>query len=283
MHKILRDPLLHFVLLGGLIYAVNFAMNPINESIADNQIRVTAGDIDRFKQIYQKQWHRQPTQAELQVLIRAHLKEEVLYREALLMKLDQDDAIVRRRLAQKVEFLITDVTVPKEVDDKVLMAFYEENIARYKRAAVISFHHIYFNPDLRGDRIMTEASAALQILEATQADENVADDLGDRFMLQAKYQKQSTDDIARNFGKVFTEKLITLPVSVWTGPIKSGYGAHLVYINERESVSVYPFAEVRERVKNDYLFELRKTRNEQVLEKLNSQYNIVIEDNAYKP
>ena len=276
MLKILREPLLHFLLLGGIIFLVFFMLNP-GEYNASNQIRVTQGDIDRFKQVFQKQWQRQPTEEELQGLIRGHLKEEVLYREALAMGLEKDDTIVRRRLAQKVEFLITDVTVPTDVDDKELMAFYEKNAARYTRAARLSFRHIYFNPDIRGERMMDEANATLHTLQSTKAGMAVPDTYGDRYMLPLKYEPAAEDEIARAFGSDFAEQLLQTEPGRWQGPIRSGYGVHLVYIQHRDAASVYPFNEVRERVKNDYLFDLRQTRNEEVLEKLKARYEILIE------
>lgn len=280
MQKILREPLFHFLLIGVLIFIIYFLINPIGESGASNQIRITQGDIDRFKQIFQKQWQRLPDGKELQGLIRAHLKEEVLYREALALGLEKDDTIVRRRLAQKMEFLITDITVPTEIDDKTLMGYYEKNSESYSRAAKLSFRHIYFNPDQRGERLMDEANAMLKTLQDTGAATNVSQDYGDRFMLGLQYHLVSTDEITREFGQEFSDKVAGLEINSWQGPIRSGYGVHLVYIQQRESASVYPFTEVRERVKNDYLFELRQTRNEEVLEKLKYRYEIVIENNG---
>jgi len=277
VHKLLRDPLLHFLLLGTLLFVIYYAMNPASESTAQNQIRVTQGDIDRLRQIFQKQRQYQPTPEELQGLIQAHLKEEVLYREALAMGLDKDDAIVRRRMAQKLEFLITDVTVPDEVDDNLLMAYFEKNAADYMRSASLSFRHIYFSPDRRGDRLLDEANASLQTLRSTQAGLQAPDDLGDRFMLQTHFQQKSTDEIARVFGSEFANQIVALTPASWQGPVRSGYGIHLVFVYEREDANRYGFAEVREQVMNDYLFELRKSRNDEVLEKLKSRYEIVIE------
>ncbi len=276
MHKILHEPLFHFLLLGALIFLVYFHLNPADGISASNQIHINQNDMDRFVQIFQKQWNRKPTRQEMEGLVRAHLKEEILYREALALGLEKDDTIVRRRLGQKMEFLITDVTVPSEVDDKELMEFYEKNSARYTRAARMSFRHIYFNPDQRGERLFDEANATLKTLKTTNANTDVPDEYGDRFMLQLHYSQHSVDEIARKFGREFANSLIGLTPGTWQGPIKSGYGVHLVYIQERDAASVYPFSEVRERVKNDYLFELRQTRNEEVLEKLKSRYEITV-------
>lgn len=277
MLRLLRDPLLHFLLLGTLLFAVYYALNPAGESSQENLIRVTQGDIERLRQAFEKQRQYQPTEEELQGLIQAHLKEEVLYREALAMGLNKDDAIVRRRMAQKLEFLITDVTVPDEVDDSLLLTFYEENAADYMRAASLSFRHIYYNPDLRGERLLVEADAALQTLQSTGAGLQAADDLGDRFMLSTSFQQNSTFQISRVFGSEFSERIVELAPGSWQGPIRSGYGLHLVFVYEREDASLQAFTEVRERVMTDYLFELRQSRNEEVLEKLKSRYRIVIE------
>ena len=158
-----------------------------------------------------------------------------------------------------------------------MLAFYQENAARYTQPAKLSFRHIYFNPDKHGERVLDEANTTLQTLQSTGAGAQVSDDRGDRFMLSNVYQHKSSDDIAREFGREFADKLATLSPGDWQGPIQSGYGQHLVFITERETASVYPFAQVRERVKNDYLFELRQTRNQQVLEKLKARYEIIID------
>jgi hypothetical protein len=276
MLKILREPLFHFLILGAVFFLVYYWLNPSDQSSSNNQIQVSQNDIDRFTQIFQKQWNRKPTRQEMDGLVRAHLKEEILYREALALGLEKDDTIVRRRLAQKMEFLITDVVVPSEVEDKELMAFYQKHPERYTRAARISFRHIYFNPDQRGERLLNEANVTLATLKATNAGADVRDNYGDRFMLQQQYSLQSVDQTARMFGGEFADKLVGLTPGSWQGPIRSGYGVHLVYIQQREAASVYPFTEVRERIKNDYLFDLRTARNEEMLEKLKMRYEITI-------
>jgi peptidyl-prolyl cis-trans isomerase C len=274
--KILKEPLFHFLLLGAVIFMVYFILNPAEDN-AGNQIKITQNDVDRFVQIFQKQWQRKPNKQELEGLVRAHLKEEILYREGLALGLEKDDTIIRRRLAQKMEFLITDITVPEEVDDKDLLAFYEKNSARYTRAAKLSFRHIYFNPDIRGERMMDEANATLHTLQSTNAGLNVPDTYGDRYMLPLQYELTSEQEVARAFGRDFTEQLLKTESGRWQGPIRSGYGVHLVYIQQYDAASIYPFNEVRQRVKNDYLFELRQQRNEEVLEKLKLRYEITIE------
>jgi peptidyl-prolyl cis-trans isomerase C len=276
MKSILREPLLHFLILGAVFFLVYFWVNPPAKSAAPNQIQVSQNDLDRMVQLFQKQWQRLPTQQELDGLVSALIKEEILYREALAMGLEKDDMIVRRRLAQKMEFLITDVTDPGSVEDKALQAFYEKNAARYRRAAKLTFRQIYFDPAKRGQRIEDEANAMLKTLQTTHAGMNVPQDYGDRIMLQPRYSQISTDDIARDFGREFADKLATLTPGSWQGPIQSGFGLHLVYIQKRETASLLPLAEIREQVKNDYLYELRQTRSDELLDKLKARYQITI-------
>ncbi len=278
MSKLIREPLVHFLFVGVVIFAVYYYMNPDDGSSDGMQIRITSGDIDRFKQIFKKQWQRMPNEQEMQGLVRAHLKEEILYREALALGLEKDDTIVRRRLAQKMEFFITDITIPSDVDDKVLMTYYQKYPQRYSRAVKLTFRHIYFNPDQRKERLMDEASALLNTLKSTNAGMDVPEQYGDRFMFGTKYKLASINEIKREYGQDFSQQLEGLETGSWQGPIMSGYGVHLIYIAERKTASVYPLKEIRERVKNDYLFELRQTRNEAVLDKLKARYDIVIEE-----
>jgi len=269
---------MHFLLLGMAIFVAFYLTNPEWSADSKNEIVVTSGDIDRYKQIFRKQWQRDPSKQELEGLIRSHLKEEILYREALALGLEKDDTIVRRRLAQKMEFLISDATVPSDVDDKELMVYYEKNQSRYMQAVRLSFNHIFFNPDQRGQRLLDEAQATLKTLQTMQAGADVTEDYGDRFMLSGRYTRKSTDEIAREFGEGFASTLTTLTPGRWEGPVQSGYGLHLVYVVQQEKARVIPFADVRERVKNDYFFDLRQERNEQVLDKLKERYQIIIED-----
>jgi peptidyl-prolyl cis-trans isomerase C len=276
MKSILREPLLHFLILGALLFLIYLWVNPPAKSAAPNQIQVSQNDLERMVQVFQKQWQRSPTKEELDGLVSAHLKEEVLYREALAMGLEKDDTIVRRRLAQKMEFLITDVTDPGSVEDKALQTFYEKNAARYRRAAKLTFRQIYFNPAKRGQRIGDEANATLKTLQKTHAGMNVPQDYGDRIMLQPRYSQISTDDIARDFGREFADKLATLTPGSWQGPIQSGFGLHLVFIQRHETTSLLPLADIREQVLNDYLYELRQTRSEELVGKLKARYQISI-------
>jgi len=274
MKKIFKDPLFHFLIIGFAIFALYGVLNKDRASNNINVINVSNADIEQLKALWHKQWQRPPTKEELDGLVESHIREQVFYREALAMGLDKDDTIVRRRLMQKMEFLVADVSLPDEPDANALQEYYQNHLDRYREPARLSFSHIYFNVDQRGERAEQEAKAVLGSLIKTGANSNYPADYGDRIMLQSTYANRTTEEIARDFGQQFVEQLISLPSKQWYGPLRSGYGLHLVYISDVEPSRVYELGEVKEQVKNDYLFDLRHQANKKVYEKLRERYEI---------
>jgi len=274
MNKILKDPLFHFLLIGFAIFVLYGVLNKDLASDNINVISVNDSDIEQLKALWQKQWQRPPTKQELDGLVESHIREQVFYREALAMGLDKDDTIVRRRLMQKMEFLVADVSLPEDPETSALQEYYQNHLDRYREPARLSFSHIYFSVDQRGERAEQEAKAALDSLKKTGADANFPADMGDRFMLPSNYANRSTDEIARDFGKEFAEQVAASPMRQWQGPVASGYGLHLVYISEVETAHVRELEEVKEQVKNDYLFDLRQEANKNVYDKLRERYEI---------
>ena len=212
-----------FVLLGALIFAVSawrVGRRPAESAAA--RIEVTAGTIAWLREGYERQWHRAPDADELRGLVNDHLREEVLYREALAMGLDRDDSIVRRRMAQKMEFLTQDIAASVEPDDAALRKFFEGNTARYAKAARVSFRHVFFSRERRGARLEADAGEALAALAQGASDET----MGDPFLREHEF----ADDIATALGREFAEKLAAMPAGEWRGPVASSYGVHLVRV-----------------------------------------------------
>ena len=151
MKKLLKEPLLHFLALGAVIFALNAwreKARPTEASAA--RIEVTAAVIERLRAGYERQFGKAPDAEELRGLVTAHIREEVLCREALALGLDRDDTIVRRRLAQKMEFLTDDLAGAAEPEDAAVREFFEKNAARYAKPAQVSFRHVYFSKEKRG-------------------------------------------------------------------------------------------------------------------------------------
>jgi hypothetical protein len=261
-------------LIGFAIFALYGVLNKDRASDNINVISVTESDIEQLKALWQKQWQRPPTKEELDGLVESHIREQVFYREALAMGLDKDDTIVRRSLMQKMEFLVADVSLPEEPAASALKEYYQKNLDRYREPARLSFSHIYFSIDRRGERAEQEAKAVLGSLIKTGANNSYPAEYGDRFMLQSTYENRTTDEIARDFGQQFADQLAALPPRTWHGPVASGYGLHLVYISDVETARVRQLEEVNEQVKNDYLFDLRQQANKKVYEKLRERYDI---------
>lgn len=276
MKRLLREPLVHFLAIGLLLFVVYGLVND-DQSDRGNRIDITEADIAQLVAIFSKQWQRQPTEKELQALVDGRIREEVLYREALAMGLDQEDTIVRRRLAQKVEFLMGDVSGVGEPDDETLRPYYEANAERYREPPRLSFSHVYFSTDRRGEQAQADAERLLERLRAASPRVTQAPDEGDPFMLPRVYVDKRTDEIARDFGSAFSQQLIELEPKQWHGPVSSAYGIHLVYLGSREDASQPPLERVRARVANDWLVEQRRIADERLYARLRSRYEISLD------
>ena len=266
---------MHFLALGALVFLFYnvFSDDPTNASTS--RIEIDAGIIQRLQDSWEKQWNRRPTPAELDGLIENFIREEVLFREALAMGLDQDDTIIRRRLAQKMEFLSADLAMQVEPTDEQLQTFLADNTERFIEPALISFRHVYFNLDKRGESARADADALRATLQAEGVGDNAV--FGDRFMLDSEYSRVSESEVARTFGQEFAAEVFTLGSGVWTGPISSGLGLHLVYISGRTSAQLPEFGDIREKVRNEYLFEQREKVDAAVYEGLKGRYEIIID------
>ena len=275
--KPLREPLLHFLFIGAAIYlAYGLFAEPVTEEM-DNTLIVSAGEIKWMQTAWQKRWNRPPTAQELDGLIQQYIRETVLYREALAMGLDKDDTVIRRRLAQKLEFLAQDLVALTPPTDEELQAYFAEHRQRYQEPVRFSFTQIFIDPDKRGDATLDDAEKIKATLMAkSDAVGNVAA-LGDDFMLQNYYPENAQADIQKLFGSGFAESLAELAPGQWHGPVLSGYGVHLVYVHRISEPPVPDFAEVRERVAQDWEDDKQEMLNEQFYASLRDRYTIVIE------
>jgi hypothetical protein len=275
MSRWLKEPLLHFLLIGAGLFVLFYRVaDP--ETVADDRIQISAADIERMTVLFNRKWQRPPSPKEIDGLIEAQIREEVLYREALAMSLDEDDTIVRRRMGQKMEFLFKDVAEASEPSEAELQAYYEEHPDKFSAAGRTSFDHVYLNTDQRGSDAVT---AARDLLPALNADRGGSDPatIGDRFMLGNRFDHQTDQQIARMFGRAFVQALATLESGAWQGPVESGYGLHLVYIRERTPERLPPMAEVRPMVLREFLAERRREADQAFYKTLRDRYTVVVE------
>jgi len=274
LNKLLHQPLVHFLVLGALMFLVYGLITDNPTAHRGNRIEVDAGKIQRLEDSWEKQWQRPPTAQELVGLIENHIREEVLYREAMAMGLDQDDTIIRRRLAQKMEFLSADLAMLVEPNDVQLQAFLAENRERFLEPARISFRHVYFNLDQRGQSARSDAEMLRTTLEAEDVGDSAV--YGDRFMLDSEYTLASEREVAGLFGQQFAVNVFALDTGVWIGPIASGLGLHLVHISERVDARLPEFENIRDKVRNEYLVNQRAEVDEAVYQSLKGRYEIII-------
>lgn len=277
MNKWFKEPLLHFLLIGALLFGLYSLVNPEDSSVSDNRIVISVGDIERLSANWAKKWQRPPTETELQGLIDSYIREEVYYREALALGLDQNDTVLRRRMMQKMEFLSDDLADLREPDEATLKQYFYDNRNKYLLPEMVSFTHVYFSFDKHGDQILETSEHVLADLKTAASPVLRAPEKGDSFMLQYDFTLEARFEIIRLFGQDFAEQLFKLEKGFWQGPLMSGYGLHLVRINDKVEASMPEFAVVMKKVSTDWMFEQRQKTSQAIYERLKDRYEIVIE------
>lgn len=284
IRRFLKNPLLHFFLLGLVVFGLHTVLNSSPKSGAKGDphlVAVSSPDIEWLRSTWNKRWGREPMPGELNGLVNAFIREEILYREALSMGLDQHDTVVRRRLAQKMEFLFEDLAEMTEVEDQQLLDWFNENRERYRRPERISFAQIYFNLDTRGENAVPEAGEVLKELRSRDAGPSEVSNLGDQSMLTSSLNNVSPQQVMREFGSSFTEELFAQKTGSWQGPLVSPYGVHLVYIANRVESSMPGLEEVRNEVQRDFSSERRNQVNDAAYSDIRSRYTVLLENLPY--
>jgi PPIC-type PPIASE domain len=269
------EPLVHFLALGACLFAA-FALWGRSDVGESNRIVVTRGTIDSLRQSWQQTWGRDPTSAELDALIEDHVREEILYREAVALGLDRDDTIVRRRLRQKVEFLYEDLTEPPEPTDVELEAYLEAHEAEYRIEPRYTFAHVYLSAS-RGSAAAADAAHALAELRRTGAN---AVGHGDSFLLGRAFDALPRNDVERIFGGTLASALDAAALGEWSGPFESGYGLHVVRLSERAPGRRPTLDEVRAAVRRDWEAARRRDANETMIRELRERYVVVMDTEA---
>ncbi len=277
----LREPLVQFIALGIALFALYSLFGGGSpDAGADKRVDVTQAEIGWLAERWSRQWQRPPTETELRGLVDGYVREEILYREALAMGLDRDDAVVRRRMVQKLELLVEAVQAPPT--EEQLQAYFQENLDRYRIPEGRSFSHIYFNADQRGDAVFADAERVLEQLGATPQPPTRAPERGDRFLLQYDYRVHTQVEVGRLFGNRFAEALFEVEPQSWQGPIQSGYGLHLVYVADVSPEAVPDFEQVRNRVLVDFEADQRNEAKEALYSVLSSGYEVVVDEEAVR-
>jgi PPIC-type PPIASE domain len=237
---------------------------------------ITAGHLEQLVVKFARTWQRPPTPHELDGLIDDYIGEEVYYREALAMGLDRDDIIVRRRLRQKLEFIIEDIADVALPSDAELQAFLQQHPDAFRHEPRVSFQHIYLNQQRRGDATAEDARKLLAQLTTDDPTINPGE-LGDPFLLPHAFELSPKDEIARLVGEAFARQLLQLEPGRWAGPLASAYGQHLVLVRERTDERIPGLEEVREIVAREWLAARRKDMQEAAYRRLRERYTVIVE------
>lgn len=286
LKRILRDPLIHFLAAGGLLFALYALFGPRDYRSADEttivvdkpalltymQYRQQAFDPAFFERAYEAM-----TPTDRKALVDSYVREEAMTREARAMGLDSVDYVIRQRLVQKMLFLIDGASgaQPRPTDAE-LQAYYKANAEVYRRAESLSFTHVFVDNEVSHPGGGEKEAERLKVqLNARHAAFNDAPQYGDRFPFLLNYVGRSPDFIANQFGQGFADALAKLtPSDQWQGPLKSDYGWHLVLLASREKPVLPPFEEVRKQVENDYANEKTAEFRKAAIDDLLKHYKV---------
>lgn len=273
MRRLLAEPLVHFALIGLVVFAGDSIWRSLRHR-AEETIHVSIDEIERLAGIWANETGRLPSDTDIEGLVGDFVREEVLYREAMRLGLDRKDTIIRRRLAQKMRFMLDDTTELPEPDDLTLRAAFEAAPDRYATSETLSFSHVYLSPEVHGKAIESDAEQLLRRLRKGDQDWR---QMGDAFMLPRQFGALSETDVTRLFGKAFSDALFASKTGGWQGPIASAFGLHLVRIENRRPGEPATFDSVRSRVLADYMATARDEANAATLEKVMARYKVEIE------
>lgn len=270
--KLLREPLLHFLLLGLLLFGL-FNVISGRQGGADRRIVINDATVGSLVQSFQGTWQRPPTLQELRGLIDNRIREEVLYREGVALGLDRDDTVIRRRVLQKLDVISEESMSQEAPSDAVLDIWLQQHAASYAQPAVLDFEQVLFDPVRHGARLQADIDAALLRLRAGADPSKI----GDQSLLPTRALASPADMVARDFGEQFASVLVAAPLGVWQGPVNSGYGVHLVRVDKRVPGHPAALAEVRTAVERDWESDRRNRAKEDYYRRLRQGYSVVIE------
>jgi len=268
---IFKEPLVHFLLLGAVIFGLYAALDDSPPSVAKNAIDISVEDAQRLAAEFEATWRRPPSEAELAEIIDATIREEVYVREALALGLDRDDAVIRRRLQMKMEFLTESGAEVVTPDDATLQAYLDANPDLFTEAPLVALEQVMLED--------ADPEAAAEALARLRQGEDPAT-VGRPTMLPFATRLSPPRIIDSIFGSNFFSAIAALPVGTWEWPVESAFGTHLVRITNRREGRTPPLAEIRDKVEQDWRSSFVVQLREERLGALMSRYEVTRPDPA---
>jgi hypothetical protein len=273
LSKIIREPLVHFVLIGAAVFGLYALVAGEEPEGARDAIVVTEGRVQQLAQVFAKTWQRPPSPEEFRGLVDAYVKEEVYYREALKLGLDRDDTLIRRRMQQKMEFVTEPADELLQPDAATLEAYLDAHSDDFRVEPRFAFEQVFLNSGKSGETALARAEETLKTLKAS---DGIPADVGDPTVLPEEMKLSPLGGIARTFGQTFAANLTDLPEDEWSGPIKSAYGLHLVRVTKRVDGYDPKLADIRDAVAQKWRIEKRDEFQAQAYDQLLANYDVVL-------
>lgn len=274
---LLKEPLIHFILIGALVFAVHGLWQARQESAA-RTIIVSQEALKRLSAIWAGEAGREPNADDVRGLLAEYVREEVLYREAQRLGLDEDDTIIRRRLAQKMGFLLSNEAVALSIDESDLRARYDANPEEYREPTRITLTHVPFNFAPDGASRQDEIDSAARILNSATSPEPGS--LGDPFILARSHIDIDEDGLGRLFGRDFAAAIFSMPVGQWSPSIRSRLADHLVRVEARTEGGTPPYEDVANEVARRETERLKRESEAVALDEIMQRYSVIIDDGA---
>ena len=277
MKRLLREPLIHFLLIGAALFAAYRYLQPVRSAApSSKEIQLSPDELAQLAMLFQSQWRRDATPEEFSRLVEQKVQSEVLYREAQALGLDKNDEIVKRRMAQKMQFLAEDVAAAREPTTEELKAWYAKNTDKFAMPKRISFRHLYFSPDRRGKNARDDAAKVLTQLTGQPQAVKLPQSSTDPFMFQEYYRDRAPDFLGKEFGPQFSLSVEKLPEGSWQGPIESGFGWHLVFVDTVFPGRVPEFEEIETDVKTAWLGEQKTLAWDKAYKEMRAKYTVML-------
>ena len=277
IRKLIREPLVHFLLIGAglfLLYAWKVNPSALQGGSQPDMIVVTQDTINQMVAAFTRTWMRPPTQGEVEGLIENHIRDEIYYREAIAVGLDRGDALIRRKLRQKMEFILEDIASQSEPTDEELQTFMEKHPEQYRVDPQVSFRQVYINTDKNGG----DAEESARLILGQLRDGADPESLGDRSLISHPQGLTFLWDIKRTYGESFGNKLLQLKTGQWTGPVSSGFGLHLVIVEDFVAGHLPELDKMREQVKRDWAVALQNKLKDDAYARIREKYTVKIDN-----
>ena len=277
LKSLLREPLVHFLLLGAALFGLDAWLRPSVAPAATGEIVVNEARVRNLAQNFARTWQRPPTREEIDGLVESYVREEVMVREALALGLDRDDTIIRRRLQQKVEFVSDEAAALAKPGDEELAAYLAAHADAFRTDPRVTFEQVYLDPAKRPATLDADAKRLLDALNSAKGSPDVAR-AGDRLMLlEPRYENATQTDLARLFGDEFAEAVLKQPTGRWAGPVRSGYGVHLVRIEALVPGGTPDLADVRPLVEREWSNARRQELSKAFYDRLRAKYKVTVQ------